>query len=71
MPDKYPVADLRARSDAELAQELEEAYRALFNLRMRHATRQLENSQELRNARQRIARIKTLQTERRRGIKRG
>ena len=71
MPDKYPVADLRAKSDAELVQELDEAYRALFNLRMRHATRQLENSQELRNARQRIARIKTIQTERRLGMKRG
>ena len=65
------VADLRGMTDAELAQELDDTYRAQFNLRMRHATRQLTNNQELRKVRKRIARIKTLQAERKLGITRG
>ena len=65
-----PAAELREMTDAELAQALEDAHRELFNLRMRHATRQLENHQALSRVRKQIARIKTLQTERRLGITR-
>ena len=68
---RRPAAELREMTDAELARELEEAYRNLFNLRMRHATRQPENHQALSQARRRIARLKTIQTERRLGITRG
>jgi large subunit ribosomal protein L29 len=68
---KPPAVELRELSDAELAQRLDEEYRNLFNLRMRHATRQLENHQAIGRARRQIARIKTIQTERRLGIRRG
>jgi large subunit ribosomal protein L29 len=43
---------------------LEEAHRDLFNLRFRQATRQLEKHQAVSLARKRIARIKTVQTQR-------
>ncbi len=66
-----PVVELREMTDAELANELEAAHQNLFNLRMRHVTRQLEQHQALGRARRRIARIKTIQTERRLGITRG
>lgn len=66
-----PTVELRELSDADLTKALEEAYRELFNLRMRHATRQLEKHHVLRQARKRIARIKTIQSERRLGIQRG
>ena len=68
---KHPVADLREKTDSELVKELDDTYRELFNLRMRHATRQLENHQALRRTRQKIARLKTIQAERRLGIARG
>ncbi|MFN8558552.1 MAG: 50S ribosomal protein L29 [Dehalococcoidia bacterium] len=68
---RNPAADLRDKSDAELVRDLDDAYKALFNLRMRHATRQLENHQAIRRERRRIARLKTIQTERKLGIRRG
>ena len=71
MAEKRPPAqELRELSDAELVTALDDAYRELFNLRMRHATRQLENHQALSRARKQIARLKTLQTERRLGVTR-
>ncbi len=54
------VADLRAMSDADLRNELEETQRALFNLRFQAATRQLADVSQVRTARRRVARIKTL-----------
>ena len=51
--------EVRALSDSQLAQELENAHRELFNLRFRHATHQLENPRLLRVARREIARILT------------
>jgi large subunit ribosomal protein L29 len=56
--------ELRARTDDELTAELEEAHQALFNLRFQAATRQLADVSQVRAARRRIARIKTLQNER-------
>ena len=56
--------ELRARTDDELNAELEEAHQALFNLRFQAATRQLADVSQVRAARRRIARIKTLQNER-------
>jgi large subunit ribosomal protein L29 len=43
---------------------LEEAQRELFNLRFRLATKQLTNHREVRRAKRRIARIKTVLRER-------
>jgi len=43
----------------EMPSKLEEAYQELFNLRFRLATRQLEDTSQLRKARKAIARLKT------------
>lgn len=57
------LRELRQADLATLAQELEEARRELFNLRMRLATRQLTQHHEIRRVRKRIARILTVMTE--------
>lgn len=56
--------EIRRWEDERLDQEINEAYRALFTLRFQHASRQLENVRELRNARKRIARLRTIRRER-------
>ena len=58
------VDTIRALSPEELSKQLEDAYQELFNLRFRHATRQLTNYSELRQVRKKIARIKTIMRER-------
>ncbi len=58
------VADLRAMPEDGLLNELEEGQRALFNLRFQAATRQLADVSQVRRARRRVARIKTLLHER-------
>ena len=58
------AGDVRRLSDENLDQEINEAYRALFTLRFQHASRQLQNYRELRNARRRIARLRTVKRER-------
>jgi large subunit ribosomal protein L29 len=58
------AAELRNRSDEELARELDDSHHALFNLRFQAATGQLANVMQVRNMRRRIARIKTLLRER-------
>ena len=62
------IGEIRDLSDEDLAKALEEAHRDLFNLRFRQATRQLERHQAVGIARKRIARIKTIQTQRQLGI---
>lgn len=54
------IDDIRALSDDELEEELEETHRALMNLRFRAATMQLADMNEVGKARKRIARIKTV-----------
>jgi ribosomal protein L29 len=58
------LQDLRAKSHEDLAKELGEAYRQWFTVRLQLSIRQLTNVSEARKARQRIARIKTIQRER-------
>lgn len=55
---------IKALKPKELSKQLEDAHQELFNLRFRHATRQLANYSELRKARRKIARIKTVMRER-------
>jgi large subunit ribosomal protein L29 len=57
-------ADLRTKTDDELAIQLGELKREQFNLRFQAATSQLEKPNRVREVRREIARIKTLQTER-------
>lgn len=58
------TTELRAMGAEDLVQELEDTHQALFNLRFQTATRQLADVSRVRSARRRIARIKTLLTER-------
>ena len=58
------IDDIRAMSDEELQEELDSTRREFMNLRFRVATMQLANVNEIRKARKRIARIKTVMRER-------
>ncbi len=58
------AADVRRLSDENLNKDINEGYRALFTLRFQHASRQLQNYRELRNAKRRIARLRTIKRER-------
>jgi len=61
---KQKAEDVRRWDDPRLDHEINEAYRAMFTLRFQHASRQLQNYRELRNARRRIARLRTVKRER-------
>ena len=58
------IADLKTKTDDELAVQLVELKREQFNLRFQAATSQLEKPSRVREVRRDIARIKTLQSER-------
>ena len=53
--------DIIELAENELEQRLKESREELFNLRFQHATGQLENTGRLRQVRQDIARILTVQ----------
>ena len=57
------IADLNARTDDQLQEQLGELKREQFNLRFQAATNQLEKPARIREVRRTIAQIKTLQTE--------
>lgn len=63
------LEEFRNLSTDELKKELEETHQELFNLRFRLATKQLVNHREVRRVRKKIARLKTLLTERELGIR--
>jgi large subunit ribosomal protein L29 len=54
------IDDIRAMTDEELQDELGSTRNELMNLRFRVATMQLANTNEIRKARRRIARINTI-----------
>ena len=56
---KY-VEDLKAKSIAELNEELVAAKKELFNLRFQNATNQLDNTSRIKEVRKNIARIQTV-----------
>ena len=60
--NKY-VNDLKAKSAAELANDLVAAKKELFNLRFQNATNQLDNTSRIKEVRKNIARIQTVITE--------
>ena len=60
--NKY-VEDLQKKSEAELAQELIDAKKELFNLRFQNATNQLDNTARIKDVRRNIARIQTVITQ--------
>ena len=57
------VEDLKAKSVAELNEELVAAKKELFNLRFQNATNQLDNTSRIKETRKKIARIQTVITE--------
>ncbi|MDI9469481.1 MAG: 50S ribosomal protein L29 [Bacillota bacterium] len=54
----------RERSNEELQSEIRQLKEQLFRLRFQHATKQLENTSELRNVRRDLARVNTILRER-------
>ena len=69
MKTKHFVEDLKKKSDADLAQELVNAKKELFNLRFQNATNQLDNTARIKEVRKNIARIQTLITEKAKAVK--
>ena len=63
MKIKEYVEDLRAKSAAELEDEVVAAKKELFNLRFQNATNQLDNTSRIKEVRKNIARIQTLIVE--------
>ena len=57
--NKY-VEELKAKSAAELNEELVAAKKELFNLRFQNATNQLDNTSRIKEVRKNIARIQTV-----------
>ncbi len=64
------VAEIRKLSDQELDKQLYDLQSELFNLRFRLATGQLENPAAIGSVKKDIARVKTIQTERKRNLNR-
>ena len=60
--NKY-VEELKAKTAAELNEELVAAKKELFNLRFQNATDQLDNTSRIKEVRKNIARIQTVITE--------
>ena len=54
------IRDLRAKSAAELESKLGELKKDLFQLRLQHATHQLDNPIRIAEVKRDIARVKTL-----------
>ena len=59
--NKY-VEELKAKTAAELNDELVAAKKELFNLRFQNATNQLDNTSRIKEVRKNIARIQTVIT---------
>ena len=57
------VEGLKAKSAAELQEELVASKKELFNLRFQNATNQLDNTSRIKEVRKNIARIQTVITE--------
>lgn len=53
------IVEIRNLSDEQIKTTLDSSTRELMNIRFRISTRQMDNPQELRNARKTIARLKT------------
>ena len=62
------VAEVRALGPEDLKRQLEESRRELFNLNLRHATRQLLNSAEIGKVKKKIARLQTILREKEIGL---
>ena len=61
--------EIRALSNEDLAKQLEEAHKELFELRFRLATKKLVNHREIPRVKKIIAQLKTIVKERELGIR--
>ncbi|MCL2574425.1 MAG: 50S ribosomal protein L29 [Defluviitaleaceae bacterium] len=60
--------ELLSKSQGELNTELVDAKKELFNLRLQNATNQLDNTARIKEVRRNIARIRTVMTQKERGL---
>ncbi|MCH4904138.1 50S ribosomal protein L29 [Cylindrospermopsis raciborskii CHAB3438] len=58
------ISEVRELSDEKLAEEIVSLKKRLFQLRLQKATRQLEKPHQFKHARQRLAQLLTVETER-------
>ncbi len=58
------ATELRAMTNAELANKLDDSYQEIFNLRFQESTGQVKNTARERIVRRGIARMKTILRER-------
>jgi large subunit ribosomal protein L29 len=61
------TADLRAKTEDQLKEEIMNLRKEQFNFRFQKTTGQLENTSRVRAARRDVARIKTVLTEQKQG----
>ncbi|MCK5140331.1 MAG: 50S ribosomal protein L29 [Thermodesulfovibrionia bacterium] len=57
------ASEIRGMSFEEMIRKVDDLKEELFNLRFRHETDQLENSQKMKQTKRDIARVKTVITE--------
>jgi large subunit ribosomal protein L29 len=58
------ASEIQNMHDIELVEKLKEARQEAFNLRLRHATGELENTSGLRQAKRDVARLLTIASQR-------
>ena len=58
------ASEIHSMQDIELVEKLKEARQDAFNLRLRHATGELENSSNLKRAKRDVARLLTVARQR-------
>lgn len=58
------AAEAHALGDTELVQKLKDAREEAFNLRLKHATGELENSSQIGASKREVARLRTIARER-------
>ena len=68
MKSKDYLEKLLEKSPKELSTELVDAKKELFNLRLQNATNQLDNTARIKEVRRNIARIRTVMTQKERGL---
>ncbi|KAA5603935.1 50S ribosomal protein L29 [Roseospira marina] len=68
MADKTSVEDLRQMSADQLTEKLIELKKEQFNLRFQAASGQLANTARVREVRRSVARIKSIQSEKKKAV---
>ena len=63
------IEEVRILGDEEMGKKLNEAHRKMLDLRFKAATKQIKNHREIPQVRRDIARMKTVQRERKLGLR--